>query len=158
MKRFGLHFTSMAMAALCVVGCSSSDAPDMAEVTGTLTKDGQPFVNAQVEFYPMTNGAASYGVTDDEGNFVLRYSTGKPGAAVDKHKVSIIGGSIRGGQAAAAPGPMEIAGEDAVEGTLAPVGGPTPNQRSQNAGGPKTIDGLTADVVASGPNHIELSI
>ena len=75
----------LALGTFVLVGCGGGDAPDIEAVTGTLTKDGVPFVGAKVEFYPEGHGAASYGTTDDEGNFTLSYSTGKPGAAALAH-------------------------------------------------------------------------
>ena len=125
-------------------------------MTGTLTKAGKPVADAQVEFYPTTAGAASYGRTDEQGNFVLRYSTGKPGAAVDKHKVTVIGGRVEGERGETASAPVESAGAEAAEGTLAPIG--APKKGRGNSGAPKTVEGLSAEVVASGPNHIELNI
>lgn len=154
-SRWQAGFLTTVLACLSV-GCSHDDTPDLSEVTGTLTKAGKPVADAQVEFYPTTTGAASYGKTDEQGKFVLRYSTGKPGAAVDKHTVTVIGGRVDGESGGDLVATDLIAGEEAAEGTLAPIG--TPKKGKRNSGGPKTVEGLTAEVVATGPNHIELHI
>lgn len=159
--QFGTAFNlragfATAFLACLSVGCSHDDTPDLSEVTGTLMKSGKPVADAQVEFYPTTVGAASYGKTDEQGKFVLRYSTGKPGAAVDKHTVTVIGGRVDGERGGGLVLPEMLAGEDAVEGTLEPIG--LQKKGKRNSGGPETVEGLTAEVLASGPNHIELNI
>lgn len=146
-------FTGMAI--VVTVGCGGGDMPELAEVTGTLTKKGEPMVGAQVEFYPDSEGAASYGVTDEEGNFSLAYSTGPLGAAIGTHKVTVIGGHVKG-KGAGEPAAPAVVGEEAAEGTLAPVqmdGG-----SRTRSGGPGEVKGLTAVVTAEGENHIVLEM
>lgn len=86
----------LAAATLLAGGCFSSSGPDLHKVTGTVTKDGVPYVGASVEFYPEGKGAVSYGHTDENGNFSLYYSTGRPGAVPGKHRVEILGGAKSG--------------------------------------------------------------
>ncbi|MCL2118761.1 MAG: carboxypeptidase-like regulatory domain-containing protein [Planctomycetaceae bacterium] len=62
-------------------------------VEGTVTQDGKPLMNAQIEFHPQTEGGTSYGVTDENGHFTLGYAGGKKGAIAGKHLVRIIGGT-----------------------------------------------------------------
>jgi len=137
-------------ALFAVVGCGPGGPPLSDDVTGTLTKGGKPVMNAQVEFYPVVDGATSYGQTDAEGNFKLYYSTGIPGAVIGKHNVTIIGGSVKAGDSDEL---KTEGGDDAEEGTLAPVGGPG----KTSSGGPKESKGLAAEVV-EGPNVIKLEM
>ncbi|WP_442510093.1 hypothetical protein SH528x_001699 [Novipirellula sp. SH528] len=151
---------SLAMSLLVVtLGCSRSDKPSLAGVSGKLMKEGKPFVNAKVEFYPTLNGAASYGETDDTGTFTLYYSTGDPGAAVGDHKVTVIGGHVAGGPTAPASEVIAptVSTEEMAEGSLQPIG-MAPKGRSQaKDGSPKRIEGLTAKV-DDGPNEIILNL
>ena len=72
-----------------VVGCGGpSDQPDLGSVSGTVTLDGKPLANATVMFQP-EQGRPSYGVTDDDGYYELRYTANTDGAVVGKHVVSI---------------------------------------------------------------------
>ena len=90
MNRF---FLSACVAlALSTTGCFSGSGQQLHSVDGTITKDGVPFVDASLEFEPQTAGAPSYGKSDENGNFKLYYSTGKPGAAPGQHKVKVLGG------------------------------------------------------------------
>ncbi|KAA5540073.1 carboxypeptidase regulatory-like domain-containing protein [Roseiconus nitratireducens] len=141
-----------------VAGCGSSDRPELASVTGKLTKDGIPYVNARVEFHPTTSGGTSYGTTDDNGEFELRYSTGEPGAAIDTHSVTVIGGQPKGGRQPAVTLPDTETIENAAEGALAPMGDPTAMARRRGGGGPKEVSGLKAVISEGGDNHVELTL
>ncbi len=149
--------TLAAIALLAVtglVGCSES-GPDLEGVTGTITKNGVPFVGAQLEFYPVGPGAASYGKSDEDGNFKLRYSTGRPGAVIGDHNVTVIGGSTNGAEV------EEEVVEDPVEGEtkLAPVSNPeAAGRRSRSGGGPKSISGIPATVKEGEENHVVIEL
>ncbi len=71
-------------------GCSqrSSDTPELAVVSGVVTLDGQPLPNVTVAFVP-TQGAGSYGVTDESGKYELNAAGGNQGAIVGTHTVTI---------------------------------------------------------------------
>ncbi|WP_339945987.1 carboxypeptidase-like regulatory domain-containing protein [Novipirellula rosea] len=142
------RFATIAMLSIATmtVGCAPNDKPDLAVVTGTLTKNNQPFVGATVEFYPEQPGAASYGITDEEGRFTLSYSTGDPGAAPGKHTVHVIGGSVKGGSGASDNVPAEGT-DDAPAMAASPL-----------AGGPGAVANLTAEVVEGEVNDIKLTI
>ncbi len=71
----------------CIAGCFGR-GPELAPVTGKVTLDGEPLEGAQVEFNPM-QGNPSYGTTDGQGNYVLKYTKDKPGAVVGSHVVRI---------------------------------------------------------------------
>jgi hypothetical protein len=71
----------------CIAGCFGR-GPELAPVTGKVTLDGEPLEGAQVEFKPM-QGNPSYGTTDGQGNYVLKYTKDKAGAVVGSHVVRI---------------------------------------------------------------------
>lgn len=70
--------TTMFMVVLSI-GCGPG-IPPIAEVSGTVTKNGDPVPHARVEFYPLQEGLdANYmasGVTDKEGNYTLSHKGG----------------------------------------------------------------------------------
>ncbi|WDI44419.1 hypothetical protein [Bremerella sp. P1] len=142
------------LATVLLVGCSES-GPALEGVTGTITKNGVPFVGAQLEFYPEGPGAASYGKSDEQGNFKLRYSTGKPGAVIGNHKVTVIGGSTNGAEIEEEPVEDPIEGET----VLAPVANPeAAGRRSRSGGGPKSIEGIPATVKEGEDNHVVIEL
>jgi len=70
-----------------VLGCGASGGPDLADVTGKVTKGGKPLGSISVTFTPVSGSVSSAALTDAEGRFVLLSSSGKAGAVVGKHKV-----------------------------------------------------------------------
>lgn len=77
------------------MGNSGEPLPDLGKVTGVVTMDGSPVINAKVIFEPtkaMENGRkrASMGTTQADGSYSLKYNANTPGASVGKHKVMII--------------------------------------------------------------------
>ncbi len=73
---------------ILLTGCSGQP---LAEVKGTVTMAGKGIANVKVEFHPDpdkgTRGAGSSGTTDEQGNFSLTFTNGKPGAIVGHHRV-----------------------------------------------------------------------
>ena len=69
-------------------GCSRSDLPSLAPVSGTVTLDGKPLKQALVTFRPAKN-RASRGRTDGEGHYELLYSPGNRGAKIGNHTIII---------------------------------------------------------------------
>ena len=76
------------VAACAVAGCSSSDAPPLGQVSGTVTLDGQPVADAQLFFVP-ASGAPSVGKTDQKGQYTLAYDQKLKGAVIGQHTVRI---------------------------------------------------------------------
>jgi len=70
-------------------GGTSSDTPSLASVSGTVLLDGAPLAGAIIMFEPKESGAASTGVTDEQGHYTLIYSAEKNGAVPGVHVVSI---------------------------------------------------------------------
>jgi len=81
-----LFSVAIAITFVSWVGCS--DSPSLGEVSGTVTLDGQPYANAQVEFAPQ-EGRPSSGVTDENGQYELTFSPDAKGALLGKHTVRI---------------------------------------------------------------------
>ena len=79
---------------LCILvplltGCGGREGvPELGTVYGTVTLDGQPLPRAIVKFQPQT-GRASYGETDEDGDYVLLYVDDVEGALPGTHVVSI---------------------------------------------------------------------
>ena len=83
----GLTACSLAIVAGAVAGCGPRPGTDpTANVTGTVTLDGQPIERVSVAFMPESGRPAS-GLTDASGNFELSTFDTGDGAVLGKHKV-----------------------------------------------------------------------
>ena len=75
-----------------VIGCGSQK---LASVSGRVTLDDKPLGNAMVSFEPsvqertMEAPLASFGKTNDNGEYTLETKKGEKGAVTGKHKVTI---------------------------------------------------------------------
>jgi len=70
-----------------LVGCGK-EGPDMGQVTGKVTRAASPVVGVTVYFQP-EEGRISQGVTNELGDYKLRYTRTEDGAKVGKHKVFV---------------------------------------------------------------------
>ena len=87
-------------------GCGSSGA-DVAPVRGRVTLDGAPLAGARVKFQPETSGGSpSHGAADADGNYVLGYKRGQPGAQIGWHTISIERGGHGDPESKAKPQPL----------------------------------------------------
>ena len=68
-------------------GCGGGNS-DISPVTGTIKIDGEPINYASVTFMP-TQGRASTGLTDADGQYTLKYVIGQEGALLGQHKVYV---------------------------------------------------------------------
>ncbi len=78
---------------LVAVGCGyKPDLPPTAEVSGTVTVDGQPLPGAMIQFVPDaqkgTKGAAGVAASDEKGHFEVT-TAGVKGALVGSHKIRV---------------------------------------------------------------------
>jgi len=76
---------------MCTValGCGGgSDLPELGQVSGVVTVDGQPTEGLTVSFEP-TGAGPSTGTTDKEGKYTLFYNPNAKGGVVGQHKVRI---------------------------------------------------------------------
>lgn len=74
---------------LIVTGCGPAVDPGYHPVTGTITLDGAPLVDAIVSFQPTSEGSSGTGRTDAEGVYTLFYASQRPGAKVGENTVVI---------------------------------------------------------------------
>jgi hypothetical protein len=64
--------------------------PDLARVTGTVTKGGKPLAGAEVWFTPMdVKSKGSHAYTNDEGEYSLQYDEDARGAVIGKNRVEV---------------------------------------------------------------------
>ena len=128
---------SCVLMALTATGCFSGSGQELHAVDGTITKDGVPYVDANLEFEPQTAGAPSYGKSDENGNFKLYYSTGKPGAAPGEHIVKVLGGRKSSEAKPSAPGSEQA---------------PTPQQKEYQG------KEIVVTIDPNGENHVEIEL
>ncbi|AMV32957.1 hypothetical protein VN12_12585 [Pirellula sp. SH-Sr6A] len=69
-------------------GCTSSDQPELGQVTGTITLDGKPLTGVAVVFQP-ENGRPARGMTNAEGKYELVYIRQTKGSKVGPNRVEI---------------------------------------------------------------------
>ncbi len=81
---FRLLSCVMVLAIFALIGCSQTES-----VTGTVTLDGEPLPEAEVEFSPVEGGRPAMGVTGPDGNFELQYLRDASGAMAGKYNVRI---------------------------------------------------------------------
>lgn len=88
-RRFALLNVFGAVLFLMSSGCGgASDQPELGDVSGTVTIDGQPLAGCIIVFKPDI-GRASTGLTDAEGKYSdLEYLYGVPGAKIGPQTVS----------------------------------------------------------------------
>jgi len=74
---------------LNLAGCSGpTDAPELGQVTGTITMDGKPLSGVAVMFSPL-DARPAQGKTDAEGKYELNYVRSTKGTKLGKNKVQI---------------------------------------------------------------------
>jgi len=76
--------------AVLMVGCSRDEGPAVAEVSGTITLDGQPLPGVNIQFVPEgPGGSPSFGGTNQNGHYRLLFTQHKTGAMLGQHRVEI---------------------------------------------------------------------
>lgn len=86
----GFRWILMAVSILSMlqVGCSSSDQPELGQVTGIVSLDGKPLTGVAVVFQP-ANGRPARGTTNAEGKYELTYIRQTKGTKVGPNRVEI---------------------------------------------------------------------
>lgn len=75
---------------VAVVGCAarSTNQPEIAAVSGTVTMDGKPLGRVSVVF-ESDSGVLSFGNTDDQGRYTVSYIRSAKGAGLGRNVVRI---------------------------------------------------------------------
>lgn len=129
--------------AVVVAGCSSQ-GPDMATVTGTVTLDGQAVEGAGVVFTPEAGGLPANATTDASGKFELEALLGPNSVAVTKTKAA--GGA--GEELAEGDSPEDM-GESADVEYLVPMKYGLPQTSGLNVDVAKGMDPVTLDLTSN---------
>jgi len=75
--------------AACLTGCGGSgDKPELGQVTGTITLDGEPLTGIAVVFFP-ESGRPARGKTDADGKYELTYIRQERGTKLGRNRVEI---------------------------------------------------------------------
>ncbi len=75
---------------LAFVGCVDDGLPDLGDVTGVVTLDGEPLAYAQVFFNPESGaGRTAMAKTDESGHYKLLYNRSSSGAQLGPQSVTI---------------------------------------------------------------------
>lgn len=77
---------SIMLGVTCLAGCGGAEHP-LAQVKGTVTRDGKPMEHIMVHFLP-NQGRPSWGVTDAQGRYTMEY-TDRKGVEIAQHKVYV---------------------------------------------------------------------
>ena len=72
---------------MAIAGCAKNE--NLSEVTGLVTLDGKPLVDAMIVFSPTVAGTTSYGRTDSEGKYRMQFRDDEYGAWVGENVVRI---------------------------------------------------------------------
>jgi hypothetical protein len=84
LKQFPLWLAGALLVA--VTGCGPS-TPDLGQVQGVLTMEGEPVANGSIEFVPVGGGRPSLALTDEQGKFTAYYLPNVPGAQLGEHRI-----------------------------------------------------------------------
>ncbi len=103
-KRTISNRSVVALACLAAVtilaGCGN---PNLADVRGVVTLDGKPLPDAFVKFIPVTEGAASYGKTEADGSYRMKFTDDEYGAFIGSNHVSIGTGDVKADNSGSIP-------------------------------------------------------
>jgi hypothetical protein len=80
-------YTFVALLLVALVGCGDS-GPSLAKVKGKVTLYGKPYTKGIVTFTPEGGGPVGISTTNTDGDYEI-WTTGKMGAVLGKHKVSV---------------------------------------------------------------------
>ncbi len=104
-------------------GCSEGvSGPAFVPVSGVVTLDNKPVDGATIVFTPKKEGAPSMGFSDTEGKFTLKTGSGRKGAAVGDHDVTVM---------------LSVSSEAETQTTSDGLAPATPNELGTNAPKPK---------------------
>ena len=76
-------------AAILTTASGCAEPSPLVDVRGQIVLNGEPLSGAVVIFTPVGKGTSSFGFTDEDGFYQLRFPGGRLGALPGKHRVSI---------------------------------------------------------------------
>ncbi len=79
----------MLIMGLLAPGCGGRSGPPLTNVTGTVKLDGSPLSGAQVTFQPVSGKRPSFGITDSNGFYKLKFNQTAIGSEEGEHVVRI---------------------------------------------------------------------
>ncbi len=88
MSQFRIMSIALGMLIILQLGCTTSDQPDLGQVTGTITLEGMPLTGVAVVFQP-ESGRPARGMTDAEGRYDLTYIRQTKGTKIGPNRVEI---------------------------------------------------------------------
>jgi len=86
-------FACIVLGLFTLTGCGETE-----QVTGTVTLDGQPLPDAEVEFTPVDGGRPAIGVTNADGVFELQYRRNEAGALTGRYNVRVSTATQKSGE------------------------------------------------------------
>jgi hypothetical protein len=87
-KRNMNRFSCVLLLLFLSTGCGGS-GPELGNVMGRVTLDGQPLHSARLNFQPDGNRSPSTGYTDSDGRYELLFKRGVDGALLGSHTIQI---------------------------------------------------------------------
>ena len=117
MQRTGVLLLLIAGLMLTAVGCGN----DLVPVTGTITINGQPTGNLQVDFEPKdpSKGTTGTGYTKPDGTYELHYPGYKVGAPAGEYIVKITAAETNDPETQVPPIPAKYNTNSELEATVA---------------------------------------
>ena len=100
------QFRSPGVALACLgaiallVGCGN---PNLGDVRGVVTLDGKPLPDAFVQFVPVGEGASSFGKTESDGTYRMKFSDSEYGAFIGSNQVVIRTGDVKADNSGSTP-------------------------------------------------------
>jgi len=91
---FKFSFSLLSIVIACLVSGCAGDS-DLADVRGIVTLDGQPLPDAFIRFTPEADGAASFGKTEADGSYRMKFSDSEYGVFIGSNSVKIGTGDIK---------------------------------------------------------------
>ena len=109
------HACFCAGLSLLIAGCSGGTRPELGQVRGKLTLDGQPVPGASVVFAPDNGGRKSMGRSNEQGEYEVTYIRSEKGAKVGPHTVHVSTINRAGGRPELLPAKYNVKSELKVE-------------------------------------------
>ncbi|MEW4560995.1 Ig-like domain-containing protein [Bremerella sp. JC770] len=78
-----LHFVLAISAVALLTGCGPTSSVDLGQVSGTVTMNGEPVPGLVLIFQPV-GGRPSYGRTDNNGHYTMRFTLNHDGVKTGK--------------------------------------------------------------------------